>query len=429
MSDSEHEVPAAVAARFASGKASGEESQRLVRHLLAGCTSCRETLRGFLAPETSYAETFSRTQAAVDRQLARRSAERLLGEIDALPFAQRELVIRNSGRFALCEVAELLVERSYAARHRDQERMWQDARLAVTAAQAAASGKADSSAPHDTQARAWAVLANAHRLRSELPEARRAFATAFAHQEAGSGDPVVRAFLCRLFCSLALFRRDFKKAAAFAQEAAVLYGRGADVHGESAALILLALAHIYSGNPEAAFEPLQAGLDLAERCGDAALIRAATNNLVRCFIDLGRPHLAYHLFLRGEAVFEDCEDTSEALKWRWQGAMIERDLGLLPVAAAHLLAVREGFLERGLRVEVADVSLDLAEVYLRLGDRAGVLRTIGETIPIYQALGATRELLAALLELGQMGRQGEQALATLHDLAGRLRRPYRPEAG
>lgn len=430
MSDSEHDIPAEVAARFASGKASGEEGQRLVRHLLAGCTSCQETLRSFLAPETSYAETFSKAQVAVDRQLARRSAERLLGEIASLPFAQRELVIRNSGRFAACEVADLLAERSLAACHSDPERMWQDARLAVAAAQAAASAKAGSApAPHDAQARAWAALANAHRLRSELPEAERAFSTAFAHQEAGSGDPEVRGWICEHFFSLRLFHREFEAATALAAEAAGCYRSAGNLRGESAAAVKLGIAHIYAGNPESAFEPLQAGLDLAQRCDAEDLARAATNNLVRCFIDLGRPIAAYLLFMRAQAVFEVCEDTLHLLKWQWQGAMIERDLGLLPAAAARLLEVREGFLERGLRVEVADVSLDLAEVYLRLGDRAGVLRTIGETIPIYSALGATRELLAALLELGQMGRQGDQALAVLHDLAGRLRRSYRPEAG
>ena len=430
MSDSEHEVSRQAALRFARGGATAEEKRQIVRHLLADCMTCKETVRSFLAPPSSYAESFSRVQATVDKELGQRKARRLLAEIDAFPFEQRELVVRNSRRFAVPELVQALVERSHAVRFREPAAMWCDARLAVVAADAATTaGIAAEPLLHDERARAWAALANAHRLRSEIPEADRAFATAFAHQEAGSGDPAVRALLCRLFCSLALFRRDFTQAVTLAQEAAGLYGRAADAGGEGAALVLVGISHIYAGNPEAAFDPLHAGLDLAERCGDADLLRVGTINLVRCFVDLRHPLEAYELFRRGEETFEACTETSLLLKWRWQGATIERDLGLLTSSANRLVEVREEFLRLGLRVEVADVSLDLAEVYLRLGDRAGVLRTIGETIPIYSALGATRELLGALLELGQMGRQGEQALAVLHDLAGRLRRSYRPEAG
>jgi hypothetical protein len=430
VKDSEHEVAAGTARRFARGEATEEERRQIVRHLLADCAACKAAVRGFLAAPSSYAESFARAQEAVWREVARRTARELLAELDALPYEQRELVVRNSRRFAVPEVAQALVERSYAVRFREPTAMWRDARLAIVAADAAAAaGDVDELLLHDARARAWAALANAHRLRSELPEADRAFAAAFAHQEAGSGDPAVRALLCRLFCSLVLFRRDFSRAAAFAEEAARLYGYAEDLAGKSAALVLVALTRIYAGNPEAAFAPLYEGLELAQRCGDSGLMRDATGNLVLCFINLGRPTEAYFLHMRGQALFEGCAGTLHGLKWQWQGATIERDLGLLAPSANHLVEVREGLLQLGLRVEVADVSLDLAEVYLRLGDNAGVLRTIGETIPIYQALGATRELLAALLELGQAGRQGEQALAVLHDLAGRLRRSYRPEAG
>ncbi|HVF60176.1 MAG TPA: hypothetical protein VNJ70_10240 [Thermoanaerobaculia bacterium] len=418
----EHEVARETVERFAAGQASAAECSLVVRHLLAGCPTCRAPLVPPPVPLEAYGAPFDRAETAFLKVVAKERAGRLLQELEAHPAEQRELRVRNARRFTSVELAELLAERSVAEARNGPRGAWLAARAAVAAAEGAARAPSTSrEAAHDGLARAWSVLGNAHRLRSEVPEAEAAFEVALGFLQRGSGAPGPRAWYCRLLASLRLFRRELAAAHALASEAAALYNRLSDPAGEAAAQILVGVVAIHAGDSSAAFAPLESGMSLAKRCGDEHLWRLAVGNVLHCHIELGQLREAHAMFLAAGALFEFCEEGIVALKWVWTGALVERDLGLLESAAARLVEVREGLLERDLRVEVADVSLDLIGIYLRLGDGAGVLRTVGETLPIYAAVGATRELLATLIELTKMAHQQEKALAALATAAQQIR--------
>jgi hypothetical protein len=49
-----------------------------------------------------------------------------------------------------------------------------------------------------------------------------------------------------------------------------------------------------------------------------------------------------------------------------------------------------------------------------------VVRVVGEAIPVFRALGVTRELLAALAQLHSIARDREAALALLGQVRERL---------
>ncbi len=410
----EHEVARETLARFAAGQATAGERRVVLGHLLAACPVCQSFLRPAPVPVASYDGAFAKAEARVLKLLAQEGTEHLLRELEAIPAAQRELRVRNSCRFASVELAELLAERSIADARNDARAAWFAARAAVAAAERAADLLPKSwEAAYDALARAWSALGNAHRLRSEIPEAEQAFRVALGYLNRGSRSPAPRAWYCRVLSSLRLFRREFAEARALALEAAAAYRGLGDIAGEAAAQIIVGIVSAYAGNPEAALEPLDRGIALAKRCSDEHLCRAAINSLVRCYIDLGRLREAHAMFLATGTLFELCDEGIVALKWRWTGALIERDLGMLEPAASRLVEVRHGLFERGLRAEIAHVSLDLISVYVRMGNSAGVMRTVGETIPIYQAVGATRELLATLIELAQIAHEQERALAVL----------------
>ena len=418
----EHEVARETVERFAAGQASAAERSLVLRHLLSGCTACRAPLLPPPLPLEAYDAAFDRAETALLKVVAKERAERLLQELEGHPAEQRELRVRNARRFTTIELAELLAQRSVAEAANGPRGAWLAARAAVAAAEGAARApSASPEAAHDALARAWSALGNAHRLRSEVPEAEAAFEVALGFLRRGSGAPASRAWYCRLLASLRLFRRELAAARALASEAAALYNRLNDPAGEAAAQILIGVVAIHAGSPGEGFAPLESGMALAKSCGDERLWRLAIINLLHCHIDLGQSREAHALFLAAGMLFELCEEGIVTLKWRWTGARIERDLGLLESAAARLVEVREGLLERDLRVEVADVSLDLIGVYLRLGDGVGVLRTVGETLPIYAAVGATRELLATLIELTKMAHQQEKALAALATAARQIR--------
>lgn len=74
-------------------------------------------------------------------------------------------------------------------------------------------------------------------------------------------------------------------------------------------------------------------------------------------------------------------------------------------------------MRKDLTVEVAVVSLDLAEVYARQGLVAQLVSTVAETIPLFQSLGVGRELIAALLKLQEIARSQQATVALLREVA------------
>jgi tetratricopeptide (TPR) repeat protein len=364
--------------------------------------------------------------AAVERpataasQRRRFSVQRLLAELDRLVPEQRELKVRNLRRYASPELSAAYVERSHAARYNDQHEMMDSARLAVAIAEAAtaadAAGRADL---NDCRARAWAQLGNAHRIRSEIAEAERAFGQALRLVAEG-GDPRVRASILRLLSSLRFLQRDFQAAAALLEEVVDYYRDERDRAGEAGALVGLGFVRANSGQPEAAIPALQRSLRLLAT-QEIDLRRAAVQNLSLCYLELGEPKLAYGLMADAEPHYLTCTDETVLLRMNWLRGKIEKDLGLLHAAEVRLGRVREGFLRRDFPAEVAVVSLDLAEVYALQGRVPDLVRTVGETIPIFQGLRVTRDLLASLLKLREIASSQTAAIALLREVAAQVR--------
>ncbi|MGH9362317.1 MAG: hypothetical protein ACRD2T_10410, partial [Thermoanaerobaculia bacterium] len=344
----------------------------------------------------------------------------LLRELDSLPAEHRELRARNQPRFASLPLVEALVERSHALRYQDPEGMLREARLAVVVAEAIRPASTPSLV-HDARVLAWAQLATAHRVRGELPQARTGFRRAFEHREQGSGDPRLRARLCSQMATLCYETREFGKAMALLTEAVAISRRQGDRPEEAMALMLLGIVAIVSGDPEVALAPLRLSFRMLNRPQDQTLRRAALQNLVRCWIDLGRPDRAYTLCADAEPLVARCTDTSLVLLWEWHRGLIDRDLGLLDAAETRLRRARDGYIQLNLSQDVAVLSLDLASVYLHAGKVPQALQALSDAIPIFQALGIQRDLLAALLQLRRIAHQSDRALALLQKVTARVR--------
>jgi tetratricopeptide (TPR) repeat protein len=427
----EHSISPDVLARFAAGEATPEECRLVGRHLLAGCGTCTQalSLAAFPAgggeerppPAGAYDQAFAAVDRDVAAELKRRHppAQKLLAALDRLPAERQEMRVRNSARYASLELSAAYVERSHDVRYRDADEMLRFARLAVAAAEAAACvGASPRSLINDTLAHAWGQLANTHRVRSEVREAGHAFARGEEFLREGTGEPSLRAWFLEMQASYYRQRRDFQAAVELLAEAVRLHSRLHDRRAEARALISLALVRIVGGQPEEAISPLQRCLPmLTGRPHDLDLLWAATQNLVYCFVELQQPAHAYDLLALSEPQFADCTDELVHLRVAWVKGKVERELGLYGAAQFRLEQVRDTYMRKDLTVEVAVVSLDLAEVYARQGLVAQLVGTVAETIPLFQSLGVGRELIAALLKLQEIARSQQAAVALLRDVA------------
>lgn len=414
--------------RNATAAGTGLQNTRMVRHLLAACAPCQENLSkaASTSPETyNYGASFARAEQSLEAFLAQGKtsgvpAADLLAELVELsPAEQTERVA--SDRYAVPGFIKHLIDGSHGARYQDPARMLHLANLARLAAEACpveAAGSAPKMA--DLRAQAWRQYGNALRVLGHLREAEEAISIARRHLEEGTRDPLLRARFCTQAVSLRLAQRRFDQAIELAEEAGQIYMDLEDDHAFASTLVQKAIASLYAGEAEESIRILNRAIPLIEAERDPNLLLSACHNLVRSYIELGRPEQALSLYSETRDLYRRSEDPLFKLRLAWQEGLLLRDLGHLRASETTLLAARQGFVDRELFYEAALISLDLAAVYVKLQAEPELKQTVAETVPIFRALGVERELLGSLLQLQQPSHQNRQTLAMLQVLSSRI---------
>lgn len=420
--------------RKATASGTAGRNARLVRHLLADCSPCQGSLTTAVekAKGSDYSGAFSRVEQALAAFLAQgrpseAAPEALLVELTAHPDAE-QVRLATEPRYAHPVLVRHLIDTSHAVRYQDPSRMLHLTNLARLAADACTLDSVGSQARlEDVRAQAWRQYANALRVRGRLRESEEAFSTAQYHLEAGTRDPLLRAKLCTQMASLRYFQRQFEQAIELAEDAGQIYRDLDETHSLASAMVQKAIACLYAGHPEEAVQVLNGAIPLIDPDADLHLLLAACHNLIRCYIDLGRPEQALSIYSETRTLYNRFDDPLIRLRVAWQEGQILRDLGHLKAAEAILLQARQGFVQRELHYESAQISLDLAAVYVKLRADVELKQTVAETVPVFGALGVDREILAALLQLQQLSQQSRQALELIRFLNSRLEQlPPRP---
>jgi tetratricopeptide (TPR) repeat protein len=434
--------------RSTSGPGRAARNARVLRHLLAECSPCRQRLQAmgwgdqrleslFRFPvdreesqETAARYDYSRAFAATEQALgaffaegkpAENTPEELLAELAPLLQDEQTRWVTAYSRFANPRLIQRLVEMSDAVRYENAARMLHLAdlgRLAAEACNVEIAGNAPKLA--DLRSLGWRQYGNALRVCGRLREAEEAFGAAQRFCDEGTGDPPLRAALLARIGSLRIFQRRFDEAIALADEVGRIYSELGESLAVATNMVQKAIAQLLSGSPEASVRTLNRAIPLIDNEGDPHLLLAACHNLIRAYIDMGQPEQALSLFFEARGLYRDFQDPLIALRGGWQEGQLLRDLGYLQAAEAALLRARQGFMERELLYEVAVVSLDLAAVYLRIGETEKLRETVLEMMPIFTALGVDRDALAALLQLQQGNQQSRQALELIRYLSSRL---------
>ena len=417
----------------------------VVRHLLAGCSTCCERLQAagwtgkrldrfilLAAMETSdpgfdYHFSF----AAAERKLAAffatetppaESPSHVLAGIFLLPYEEQARSVSTDPGFWYPEIVRHLIDRSHAVRYEEPQTMLQLALLARLVAEKCSvevAGSAERLA--DIKAQAWGHLGNSFRVSGELPKAEEALSIAQQCRRAGTGDPPLYARLLEQWSSLRTFQRRFAEAMALADEAGRIYRDLEDFNKLAGSLQSKAIAAIYAGQVEYAIHLLNQAIPLIDPAENPQLLFSACHNLIRCYIDEEKPEQALSLYFEARELYREAsEHTTIMLRAAWHEGKILRDLGHLQAAELALRHAHQGFLNEKLLYEVAVVSLDLAAVYVRLGKTEEVRQTAAEAVPIFRALRVEREVLGSLLQLQQAAGQEQQALELIRLLNTQL---------
>lgn len=401
---------------------------RMVRHLLAGCNPCRENLSTAVANRAGgydYSAAFAGAQSSLSAFLAKgpapvESPEILMAELAALPAGAQARAAAES-RYAHPAFIQHLIDAGHGLRYQDPAGMLRLAELARAAAEGC-TVEAAGNEKHlsDVRGQAWRQYGNALRVLGRLPESEEAFATAQRFLDAGTRAPLLRARLFTQAASLRYFQRRFDEAVGLADEAAQIYKELGEERSLASIMVQKAIASLYAGEAEAAVRILNQAIPLIDDSGDPHLLLAACHNLVRCYIDLGRPEQALSIYSETRELYKKFDDPLIRLRVAWQEGQLLRDMGHLRAAESVLLQARQGFVERNLLYEAALISLDLAAVYVRLQAEEQLQQTVAETVPIFRALGVDREALASLLQLQQLSRHSRKALELIRFLNGRI---------
>jgi tetratricopeptide (TPR) repeat protein len=313
---------------------------------------------------------------------------------------RRMVLVRNSGRFRSLSLCALLLESSRQEGYKDPaEGEWQ-ANLVLALADRLDPEWYGARVLEDVRARSFMLIGNARRVASDLWGAEQAFRTAEAHLRQGTGDRLERARLLGFRACLRRAQRRFEEAASLFKRAAAVFLATGEAHAAAEAIIGLAVACQYQGEPEEAIRLLREADGLIDPRMDSRLHLYVRFNLIVSLAEAGRFREAEALLARSRD-FRQVSDPKRRLWLLWLEAKLALGRGQLPQGARLLVRVRNGFVACGDGYRAALVCLHLAEICARLGRPGLTKRLASEVIPIFQSLGIVREALAARIVLEQ----------------------------
>lgn len=406
-----------------------------VEHLLGRCDRCKDEMTPLAtvmfkpdsAPEPELtaeedAAYESSISAAFDRALAKerslfREREEAEEKLEALLQAGAPSAVPATWGF--CEV---LIEKSRALRFTDRTGMLNLAELARRTAESLDPALHDEEQRKDLQARAWAELANAHRLTGDLVQAEVAMVRAHELRLAGSRDPLLYARIADLSATLYCDQRRFPETFRMLDIAQAIYRRHGDPHEVGRVLIMKGLYTGYAGNPEEAIQLLGRGLASIDRARDARLVFHALHNILLFRVELGQFEAATRQLQRMRPLYTLHADPTLRIKLRRIEGQIAAGLGDLERAEELFLQTKQQLEEAGLVYLAALISLDIAAVRLQRNDTVEIRELVVETVATFRALGVQREAMAAILLLREAVERDQVTLAIVQQVTGILRR-------
>ena len=364
--------------------------------LVPGDRALIAEIEDFAGDEGRAMEDFTRRRLArvalVARVLAsRRQAPALWARLAPLPERDQQRLVAGDPRLWTSGFCELLCQQSIDAAGDSAARAVHLAQLAVRVARRV---DEDSPWPLRLEGYAWAHLANALRVASDLLAAERAVVHAMDLWEAGAESDPGLLNEARVFHLLASLRRAQRRL----PETLALIDRALAAdrwHETPRLLISKAKALEQAGAYAEAVKLLRQVAALGDRNQEPLIFWARTNLAVN-LCHLGQHAEAELLLPDILSLAAKVERQLDKLRVRWLEGKIAAGQGRSEEALSILVEVRRDFLARGLAYDAALVTVEISGVYASLGQTSRVKLLARESASVFAAQGVHREAQAAL---------------------------------
>ena len=234
--------------------------------------------------------------------------------------------------------------------------------------------------------------------------------------------PLDEALLLELKAPLRRVQGRYDEALELLAEAIAIYREVNEPHLQGRALMVKGLVLRYQGNLEGAADCFRTSLFLLDGLRDPRLLVTAQYNLIGCLEAAGHGAEAATLIPEARALMEQAGTRSDLIRLRWTEGRVSVLLGRLAEAEAALLEVRESFVADARAFDAAQVSLDLAALYLRQGRSEETRLLAAELIPIFQSRDIYREALAAVIVFQQAAAMEQLTASLVEEIAAYLER-------
>ena len=269
----------------------------------------------------------------------------------------------------------------------------------------------DARATADLKAELWAEVGNARRVLGLHAAAEDAFTRAGELLAAGRGEPQPAAAVSLLVAALLADQRRFDDALRLLEQARALFARRGDRHATGETFVHEGLIRFNRQEAIPAARLFSAALCLLEPARGSKMIFSAVHNLAVCAVQLGDFARAEMILAASEDLYAELGGEIIELRRRWLLARIAASTGREAEAAEILDDLRRCYARRGLGLDEATATLDLALVSLSLGRTSGILGHLAGALRVFRSLRIEREALAVIVLLENSLRAEEAALA------------------
>jgi len=374
----------------------------------------RSVLRGLLALERDRAKASS-----LSRQL--QSEERTL---ESLTEEERKA-------FEGAPLVELVMERSWASRYDDPQRMISLAETARVLADNLSVRRYGRKVVADLRARAWSELGNAYRVADKPGMAESALGCAAACAKQGTGNLKLMVHILYYWSAVLRETRALPDSAETLKLIIPYFRWLGDHETLLSALIGLGLVYEHENEPEKAVAVILQALKrlIPDPESPRLLLLSGISSLAVNLAGAGEFEAAKVALASSRRFFRRAGKLNQ-FRLCWLEGKVAAGLGKNGSAEARFNTARLAFRRIGKHYDSALVSLDLALVYARQERHHELIWLVDEMVRTFRALKIARELIASLILLRKSCEkqfscetlcvQIETIAATLTELSGRV---------